>query len=221
MTAATRKAISKATRFEVLKRDKFTCQYCGKSAPDVILEIDHIVPVANGGKNDIMNLVTACRDCNRGKTSKRLDDNSTIMIQKKQLNDIQERREQLELMVKWRQSLNEEFEIEVDAIRNFLSKYTSGDFTKFGEFDIRKQIKRFGFNEVYTACEIAIDQYYKGDDDSLEHALSKIGGICYNRKHGRYFPSVGREFDFTSDDIDNMSTEEKTELYRKMAKAWN
>jgi len=41
-----RKAISKKLRFEVYKRDKFTCQYCGRKAPDVILEIDHINPVA-------------------------------------------------------------------------------------------------------------------------------------------------------------------------------
>ena len=59
-----RKAIPKSVRFEVFKRDKFTCQYCGASAPDVILEIDHIRPVSKGGTNDILNLVTACRDCN-------------------------------------------------------------------------------------------------------------------------------------------------------------
>jgi len=35
-------AISKRDRFEVFKRDKFTCQYCGKAAPDVVLHIDHI-----------------------------------------------------------------------------------------------------------------------------------------------------------------------------------
>ena len=29
-----RKAISKKMRFEVFKRDKFTCQYCGRSVPD-------------------------------------------------------------------------------------------------------------------------------------------------------------------------------------------
>lgn len=45
---AERKTISKKTRFEVFKRDSFTCQYCGRTAPDVILEIDHINPVNNG-----------------------------------------------------------------------------------------------------------------------------------------------------------------------------
>ena len=40
--------ISKALRFEVFKRDSFTCQYCGRSAPEVVLEVDHIVPVSKG-----------------------------------------------------------------------------------------------------------------------------------------------------------------------------
>lgn len=61
-----RKNISAAIRFKVLKRDKFTCQYCGRSG--IELEIDHIVPVSKGGTNDIGNLITACKECNRGKS---------------------------------------------------------------------------------------------------------------------------------------------------------
>ena len=49
-----RKSINKKIRFEVFKRDNFTCQYCGKSAPNVILEIDHITPVSKGGNNDLI-----------------------------------------------------------------------------------------------------------------------------------------------------------------------
>lgn len=67
MTEAKRKAISKKTRFEVFKRDEFTCTYCGQKPPAVVLEVDHIVPVAKGGKNGMDNLITACFDCNRGK----------------------------------------------------------------------------------------------------------------------------------------------------------
>ena len=78
-----RKALSKKLRFEVFKRDAFTCQYCGKSAPDVILHVDHIKPVADGGENDIMNLVTSCLDCNLGKGARKLDDDSVIQKQKK------------------------------------------------------------------------------------------------------------------------------------------
>jgi hypothetical protein len=67
--APKRTALSVRTRFEVFKRDCFTCRYCGRQSPDVILEVDHIVPVADGGGNDEMNLLTSCWECNRGKSA--------------------------------------------------------------------------------------------------------------------------------------------------------
>lgn len=63
-----RKAVSTRTRFEVFKRDEFTCQYCGRTPPAAVLHIDHVVPVAKGGSNDLDNLVTSCKDCNLGKS---------------------------------------------------------------------------------------------------------------------------------------------------------
>lgn len=69
-----RKPLSKKTRFQVLQRDNFTCQYCGRSAPNVSLEVDHVVPVAKGGTNDIENLVTSCWECNIGKGTHEVTD---------------------------------------------------------------------------------------------------------------------------------------------------
>lgn len=60
-------ALSVRTRFEIFKRDDYTCRYCGRKSPDVVLEVDHVVPQCDGGNDDPMNLVTACWDCNRGK----------------------------------------------------------------------------------------------------------------------------------------------------------
>lgn len=57
-------------RWRILDRDKFTCQYCGSSAPTVRLEVDHIIPVSKGGKTEDSNLITACFDCNNGKRDK-------------------------------------------------------------------------------------------------------------------------------------------------------
>lgn len=71
-TTSKRKNVPNRKRFEVFERDKFTCQYCGRSAPNVILEIDHVVPVSRGGNNDIANLVTSCKECNGGKASRKL-----------------------------------------------------------------------------------------------------------------------------------------------------
>jgi len=56
-------------RFEILKRDNFTCQYCGRSPQNdnIVLQVDHINPISNGGQDTSSNLITSCRDCNIGK----------------------------------------------------------------------------------------------------------------------------------------------------------
>lgn len=62
-------AVTKRLRFEILRRDNHACRYCGGVAPEVVLTIDHVVPVALGGSDDPSNLVAACKDCNSGKSA--------------------------------------------------------------------------------------------------------------------------------------------------------
>ena len=62
-----RKPIPKRVRFEVLRRDNYTCRYC--RATDAPLTIDHVKPTVLGGSDDPSNLVAACKDCNAGKSS--------------------------------------------------------------------------------------------------------------------------------------------------------
>lgn len=62
--------VSRRLRFRVFQRDRFTCVYCGRSAPAVILEADHKHPRSKGGPDTLANLVTACLDCNRGKSDR-------------------------------------------------------------------------------------------------------------------------------------------------------
>lgn len=63
-------------RFEILKRDKFKCQYCGRNPreDDIKLVVDHIIPKKKGGKNTANNLITSCQDCNLGKGDILLED---------------------------------------------------------------------------------------------------------------------------------------------------
>jgi len=72
-------------RFGILSRDNFTCQYCGRKAPDVILHIDHIRPLSKGGSSNKDNLITACQECNYGK--------SDVLLKAHRLKNEQERRE--------------------------------------------------------------------------------------------------------------------------------
>ena len=63
-------SISPKLRFDVFRRDKYVCQYCGACGPKVELEVDHKIPVSRGGTDDMDNLVTSCIKCNRGKGDK-------------------------------------------------------------------------------------------------------------------------------------------------------
>jgi 5-methylcytosine-specific restriction endonuclease McrA len=48
----------------ILRRDKYTCQYCSLDLTDKEATVDHIVPRHRGGGNSWVNLVACCRDCN-------------------------------------------------------------------------------------------------------------------------------------------------------------
>jgi len=67
-----RKAISKSLRFSVLSRDGFACRYCGRGSDKVTLTMDHIIPHSKGGPATFENLISACEDCNGGKSNKPL-----------------------------------------------------------------------------------------------------------------------------------------------------
>jgi hypothetical protein len=66
-----RKAISKSIRHEVFKRDNYCCVECNASKEDgTVLHIDHIIPVSQGGSDELDNLQTLCQDCNLAKSNR-------------------------------------------------------------------------------------------------------------------------------------------------------
>jgi hypothetical protein len=180
LSMAERKNISKKMRFEVFKRDSFICQYCGRSAPNVILEVDHIKPVAEGGKNTVMNLITSCRDCNRGKGKIKLDDKTEVLKQKAVMDDLNEKRLQMEMMIQWKTELEEMTEKQVDVIEEKLVETSCYRLNEHYKKRLKVLIKEFGFGIVYDASEIASIQYY-----SISDKMQKLGGICYNLRKKR------------------------------------
>lgn len=179
---AERKPLSKKTRFEVFKRDRFTCQYCGRMSPDVILEVDHIKPVSEGGTNKMVNLITSCRDCNRGKGKRKLSDDAELKKQQKELVDLADKREQAEMMIKWRDEMLDLTEKQAFSIDRYIRTVSEWGCSEVGIGNLIKLIKSFSYNEVYEATEIAFDHYYDGSEWSWNKAFSKLGGICYNRR---------------------------------------
>lgn len=173
-----RKEIPKRVRFEVLKRDKFTCQYCGRQAPDVVLNVDHITPVSKGGTNDITNLITSCFDCNSGKSDIELSDDSAVKKRKAQLDLLQERREQLEMMREWQLELTDESVTEVTIVEDIVRKLCGFGLTDAGRKSVSKLIRQFGLESVCDAVRTAYSTYHDPDV-----AMSKVGGICWCRTH--------------------------------------
>jgi hypothetical protein len=89
-------SVSTRVRFEIFKRDKFTCRYCGLKSPQVVLEVDHITPLCTGGSDDPINLITSCWECNRGKGGVPLENVITAEDPHDAAILILERRRQLE-----------------------------------------------------------------------------------------------------------------------------
>jgi hypothetical protein len=155
-----RKAIKKSVRFEVFKRDSFTCQYCGQKAPDVVLEVDHITPVSGGGDNDILNLLTACRGCNAGKSDRPLAQHAAVEKRRAQLEDLEERRNQLQMLHDWHVSLIDLDDQAIDMAQSIWFE-AIGDrgysWTDPARDEIRKLVKRYGFDATCTAIREAAE----------------------------------------------------------------
>lgn len=67
--------IPKSLRYEIMVRDDFACQLCGrKQVNGTELEVDHKLPVSKGGTNETCNLWTLCDACNSGKSDRILAD---------------------------------------------------------------------------------------------------------------------------------------------------
>lgn len=173
VSMADRVAIKKSIRFEVFKRDSFKCQYCGKAAPEVVLHVDHIKPVADGGGSDIMNLITACADCNLGKGARRLDDTSAVQKQRLQLEELQERRDQLDMLIQWRDELDEMKDCVLELFSEHFSKKMKCDLTEIGKKMARQVIREYGITLALEALDIASEK------SSFEGGrVSYIRGIC-------------------------------------------
>lgn len=192
-----RKSLSKNLRFEVFKRDSFKCQYCGAEAPDVLLVIDHINPVSKGGDNDLTNLITAFKDCNCGKTNRTLDDKSVVYKTRKQLEELQERREQLEMMMRWRQVLKDFKEKIVEELCFYWQELAPGyTVNENGIKNVKSLMRKYSHDEIVEAMDISAERYLERTQDgvvtneSWDIAFDKIGGICHNRKFQRENPHL-------------------------------
>jgi hypothetical protein len=194
MTKRKRTHMPKRLRFDVFKRDQFTCQYCGLKAPEVVLQIDHITPVALGGGNDILNLCTACTACNAGKSDKPLSANATIDARRKQLEELEERRQQLEMMHEWHLSLididHQQVKMAEDLWFKCLDK-PGRELTADACAHLRKVIRKYGFDATCEALRIAANPSQNGDKRPSE-MFWKVGSIIVTKQRCSQDPDLKR-----------------------------
>lgn len=188
-----RKPLSSSTRFEVFKRDSFTCQYCGRKAPEIILNVDHIEPVSKGGPASTFNLITSCQECNGGKGARLLSDSQVIDKQFAQLEEINERRKQLEMLCRWREELAHYKDLEAKAVTDTFTKRTGYNVAETARDMVKSWIARFGMHEVLESLDASLSHYLKDNSqESVEKCWLMIPRIAGCRRKWGTSPVIQR-----------------------------
>lgn len=168
--------VSRKVRFNIFNRDGFKCQYCGRTPPAIVLELDHIIPKSQGGPDSIDNYITACFDCNRGKGKHRLG--SIPPTINDNLEIIKEKRKQLKAFNRLIEQQEYEYEAGIQVINEIFSNkfYDKVPTDEFNRVSTRRFLSLLPIIKVEDAMALACSS--KSDDP--ENALRYFCGICWN-----------------------------------------
>ena len=170
-----RAAISKKLRFQVFKRDGFVCAYCGAHPPESTMEIDHVIPVADGGDNRIVNLITACYACNRGKGGEPLSVIPPSVVETAAL--LAEREAQIRAYYAVLQEVKDRRDKEAWAIAEVMIERFDLDGIRHDHLNaIHQFLSRLGYFEVLEAMEIATRRQW-----IEQRAFRYFCGVCWNK----------------------------------------
>jgi hypothetical protein len=170
--------VSLKLRFEVFNRDSFTCQYCGRKTPEVILELDHVIPVSNGGTDDFDNLITSCFECNRGKGQTLLD----TILKDRDIHDetvlLAERELQLAEYNYLKKRIRDREDKEIEELGNyFVNKFRNNErdyaLSEFPHTIIRQCLKIISYIDIFELIDMAVDitaRDTKGDSHIIASA---------------------------------------------------
>lgn len=161
-------AVSKRTRFEVLRRDNYTCRYCRSTEAE--LTVDHVTPVALGGTDDPSNLVACCKDCNAGKTSTSPDEGTVAQV--------------ADDAVRWSAAMAKAAEI-LDAQADGRDLFVAAFYATWPQFryipdgfdTTLRRIYDAGLPESVMVDAAKTAAYAKGIDDRIAY----FAGICWKR----------------------------------------
>jgi hypothetical protein len=179
-------SISNKIRFEIFKKYNFTCQYCGRSTPEIILEVDHIIPKSKGGTDDIDNLIASCFECNSGKGGNLLD---TILKEKDIHSEtllLAEKEMQLAEYNHIREKIRQREDKEILALNDHFSNqfnypgYAEKDFSEIISL-VRSALKVMSYVDIMDLI-----------DYSIERTASDTRGEYHNTAAAKYLAGVLR-----------------------------
>jgi len=169
-----RKQITKKQRFDIFKRDSFTCQYCGSKPPSVVLEVDHVIPVASGGDNQEENLLTSCFDCNRGKGARLLSDAPDAVANKIAIKN--EKAAQLKAFEKLLKQQKELLNKKIAVVEHAFASETECSFTPKFSRSVGFFFEKLPEPIVLDCMDIALNEH-----NDPEIILKYFCGCCWNR----------------------------------------
>lgn len=175
MAKPPRKKVSARTRFEVFKRDKFTCQYCGGKPPGALLHLDHINPVSKGGTNNIGNLVTSCQDCNLGKSDVPLSDTRPTPT-KSTILELREAREQLEAYQAYLMEERTTRQANANAVAELLAQRVAYHVSETNRVELANMLKDIPLAEMLDAVDITASRGH-----AYSGAWKYFCGVCWTK----------------------------------------
>lgn len=180
-----REAVSARRRFNLFKRDGFACQYCGSKPPNVVLEIDHILPVSKGGKSVDHNLITSCFECNRGKSNVSLEDVPQPIEQ--QLREQVERQTQLEAYNKFLMQARKRKQSAARELRKYWNECFGVEFCENKGFqDVKLQTMTTFLNQLPLAHVMDAVDIARKKVNYESRAFKYFCGVCWSMiKEGR------------------------------------
>lgn len=182
---AKRKGVGPRARFEVFKRDGFACQYCGRTPPAAILEIDHILAVSRGGSDDEANLLTSCFDCNRGKSDVPLEQVPRPLAD--QMQERIDRAEQVKAYNRFLLKLRRDENAAIDRIQaHWFAKFneTSKEFSDPARASIKTFLQSLPELEVIDSIDIAWRRKNPRGAAQRSATWLYFCGICWSKIKG-------------------------------------
>lgn len=194
-----REHIPAKLRHEVFQRDNYRCRECGATNKETTLEIDHIVPVSKGGTNNIKNLQTLCKTCNRAKHTRTWVGGKYHVKSKYQQYLSAEEKERIKLYNKLKSNLT-------DEQLKLLYNHFPGDNDSRASmvFYITKRFSENQINQILTRLEKEkeiFDKFYNSlTDTQLKLLHDEFLPLEFSKEEFAHFLSVY----YTEDDIDQV-----------------